>query len=105
MSEIDWICGDCGGFDFLYSRARWCPFCVVRVDSAISETLPEPPSAPRKQRGIKRIRIDAGQDEIERIRRQIEFNEIKREIDKKIIGSDLSADEYRAFVTSWSLQQ
>ena len=105
MSEIDWICSDCGGFDFLYARPRWCPFCAVRVDSAINEPLQEPPSAPKKQRGIKRIRIDRGQDEIERIRRQIEFNEIKREIDKKIIGSDLSADEYRAFVTSWSLQQ
>jgi hypothetical protein len=100
MSEIDYVCSECGGFDFLYARPRWCPFCVVRVDSAISDI--REPEAPRKH-GVKRIRIDHGQDEIERVKRQIEFNETKRILDKKInIGGDgLSACEYDALIKSW----
>ena len=103
MSEIDYVCSECGGFDFLYARPRWCPFCVVRIDSAISEPLPEASEAPRKQRGVKRIRIDHGQDDKERVKRYIEFNETKRILDKKInIGGDgLSACEYDALIKSW----
>ena len=96
--DIDFVCSVCGYGWMLYARPRYCLLCT---HYALSETLPDPPSAPQKQRGIKRIRIDHGQDEVERIKRQIEFTEIKRAIDKKIIGSDLSDDEYDALIKSW----
>jgi len=100
--DIDFVCSVCGYGWMLYARPRYCLLCT---HYAISETLPEPPSAPKKQRGVKRRKVNNDQDNKEHVKRYIEFNETKRILDKKIIGSDLSDDEYRAFVTSWSLQQ
>jgi len=112
MSDIDYICSDCGGFDFLYARPRWCPYCAVRVDAPIADST-------SSARGVKRKRnvIDNGKEN----KRYIEFNENKRILDKKInIGGDglslhsrtsssvwgsegvyPSLDEYDALIKSW----
>ena len=100
MSDIDYLCTACGGFGFLYSRPRWCPFCAIRIDGNTTEQLPE---EPRKQRGVKRVRVDHEQDDKDRTKRHLEFNKSKRELDKKIMTqvSDLSMSEYDALIRSW----
>jgi len=108
--DIDFVCSVCGDVGLLYARPRYCLLCT---HYAVSETLAEQPETPeefgepeytqRKQRGVKRIRCDNGDDEVARVKRQIEFNETKRILDKKInIGGDgLSACEYDALIRSW----
>ena len=104
--DIDFVCSVCGDGWMLYARPRYCLFCT---HYAVSETMSEAPEAPRKQRGVKRIRIDHDTDNKEHVKRYIEFTETKRAIDKKIDivddGSGLSAWEYEALIKSWSLQQ
>ena len=95
--DIDFVCSVCGYGWMLYARPRYCLLCT---HYALSETMSEAPEAPRKQRGVKRIRTDITDDK-EHAKRYIEFNENKRAIDKKIIGSDLSIEEYDAFIKSW----
>jgi len=90
-NDIDYICSTCGGFDFIYSRPRWCPFCAVRVDAPLFET---------QGRGVKRKRVVV--NEGKENKRYIEFNETKRKLDKKIIANnDLSVEEYDALIKSW----
>ena len=99
--DIDFVCSVCGYGWMLYARPRYCLLCT---HYALSETLPDPPSAPRKQRGVKRIRTDITDDK-ERVKRYIEFTETKRAIDEKkdIVddGSGLSVCEYDALIKSW----